>query len=132
MVKETRQERLERIYQKTVAFNKKITDKRTSYDKIFGPRKVEPTGVYCFKCGDFDYYKIGITKDLAQRLQNIQACCPLPITCVAHSMFDDFRAARAREMELHDEYNETNIHGEWFELTGSQVDATIWAIEQQP
>ena len=75
--------------------------------------------LYIVKCGDFDYYKIGVSKAaVGGRLSNLQSGCPFPL-----KMIDVFYCTHYSQLEheLHQKYRSKNISGEWYELTDKEL-----------
>lgn len=72
--------------------------------------------VYVIQAGA--YFKIGRTRDLAQRVNDLQVSNPLPIT-VIHT-WDTFPPQRL-ERWLHRQLVHAKVRGEWFELTADEV-----------
>lgn len=64
--------------------------------------------------------KIGTSKQLGQRLENIQACCPMPLECVAY-----FPGNSEVETEVHEMFSAFRLHGEWFALPIETLTAII-------
>ena len=61
--------------------------------------------------GDSDYYKIGYTTNLQQRLKSIQMYNPIKLTIVA-----EVKGCHKSEKYLHKLYDDYRIRGEWFEI----------------
>ncbi|KKL52302.1 hypothetical protein LCGC14_2286850, partial [marine sediment metagenome] len=76
-------------------------------------------GVYLVRCGDSDFYKIGLTTDIIKRIKAIQAYCPYPITLEKFWPTDESKTA---ETVLHWKYGKYNHRGEWFKLPKREVD----------
>tara|TARA_R110002012_G_scaffold69173_2_gene179151 strand:+ start:413 stop:778 length:366 start_codon:yes stop_codon:yes gene_type:complete len=74
-------------------------------------KKCDNKRVYFMRQGDSNYYKIGYTTNLKQRLKSIQMYSPITITVTAST-----KANCKFEKYLHRKYNEYNVRGEWFEL----------------
>ena len=77
--------------------------------------KRQGTGyVYVIKCGNFDLYKIGISKDTPKnRLSGIQVGSPFPLT-MTHIIYCDYFSYV--EKLIHSKYSKYRVLGEWFEL----------------
>lgn len=75
----------------------------------------QPEGhVYVIECGG--YYKIGFSRNPANRARQLQAGCPFRlhlVGCVSAPM--------TAETQLHNTYADKRIHGEWFQLTPEDV-----------
>lgn len=76
--------------------------------------------IYIFKSDS--YYKIGITKDIEQRIRNLQTGNPIEIAFVCASFIEN---ASKFEAKLHNFYQEYNKHREWFELSCKQLEELI-------
>ena len=71
--------------------------------------------VYIMKCGEFNYYKIGISKNSPEkRWSGIQSGCPFPISFVSITYCEDYVMLERR---LHEKYRSQRLMGEWFELS---------------
>jgi hypothetical protein len=70
-------------------------------------------GVYFFTCRDANAVKIGFSGDPSIRLKEVQAGCPLPLELEAVIM----GSLRERESELHRQFADERIRGEWFTIT---------------
>lgn len=99
-------------------------------DRVLDKKRHKGDGyVYIVKCGDFNLYKIGISKAKPRiRLSALQSGCPFPLTmthvfyCTHYSLL---------EYEIHERYKDCNKMGEWFSLTDQQLLCVISEIEQQ-
>lgn len=70
--------------------------------------------VYIIKCEKFNYYKIGISKSTPKnRISNLQSGCPFKLDYVTIVHCEHYSLIEA---QLHREYRDKNIRGEWFEL----------------
>jgi len=75
--------------------------------------------VYVITTPNFEYIKIGRTKSLKQRMNNIQSGCPFRL-CFHHGI----RTTRDSEVEsaLHDLIAHVRVRGEWFKPTQEEID----------
>lgn len=81
-------------------------------------RKPNQSSVYLMECGG--KYKIGISKDVARRVKELDKR-PFKINVVATSeMFED---AFMAERVLHSQCDKYRIDGEWFALPDNEIDA---------
>lgn len=62
------------------------------------------------------FCKIGITKDLANRVGQVQTGCPVPITDVAYLELTSGHYLDAERM-FHDQLRKYHSQGEWFRMT---------------
>ena len=67
--------------------------------------------VYFMRQGNSNYYKIGCTTNLQQRLKSIQSYNPIKIKIVA-----EVKGCHKFEKYLHRLYDDYRIRGEWFEI----------------
>ena len=67
--------------------------------------------VYIMRHGDTNYYKIGFTRNLPQRLKSIQAHSPLEMSIVKY-----ISGKCAFEKWLQRKYIKYNVRSEWFEF----------------
>ena len=74
------------------------------------------------------YYKIGITKDVAQRLRNLQTGNPIEIALVSAAFF---KGAPRFESRLHEAFSEYRTNGEWFELPPDKLEDLIEILENR-
>lgn len=86
------------------------------------PKKA-PGTVYLLRCQD--RFKVGITRALHQRLETIGGQSPYPVEVIHTVRADD---PKALESHIHRMMDTSRQHGEWFDLTNSQVRATIQAM----
>jgi hypothetical protein len=68
--------------------------------------------------GEHGYYKIGVARDVEQRAEQIQAGVPFKVK-VLHSFHS--RDAREAEFELHLQFHDKRVNGEWFKLAPEDV-----------
>jgi Meiotically up-regulated gene 113 len=73
--------------------------------------------VYLIRCGP--YYKIGRTKDLSTRIPQLAIQLPHPLLIV-HTIPTDNPIEL--ETELHDQFSEKRLNGEWFALDRDDVE----------
>ena len=88
--------------------------------KVECKRKYLGTGyVYIVQCGDFNYYKIGISKkNFQNRLSGLQVGSPFPLKMLEVYHCPNYSQL---ERELHLKYFKHRMVGEWFELTDEQI-----------
>jgi hypothetical protein len=79
--------------------------------KSFGPLGRCKDGVIYF-IGFGDYVKIGFTRQLQKRLENIQTGCPEPLVVYA-----SIPGSMKLEYELHQRFALFRLHREWFRKT---------------
>lgn len=93
--------------------------------------------LYILRDGNTNNYKIGITKDLNQRLRGVQTGCPHELQIVKLWKHTQKQVIQKYERVLHRYFRkcgcQVETQGEWFELT--QVDIAMLCrpntIEQQ-
>jgi len=73
---------------------------------------METTQLYILTAGE--YYKIGITKSIKNRVKQIQTGCPLEIRDVYFVEFDNKFQALEAEKKLHSFFVSASTSGEWF------------------
>jgi ribosomal protein L24E len=76
--------------------------------------------IYVLKSGK--HYKIGITKEVAKRMRELQTGDPVKHLFVCSSFFKD---APIFERLLHDTFAEYRVEGEWFELPHEKLEELI-------
>lgn len=79
--------------------------------------------IYIVVCGN--YTKIGISKNISERMTALQTGNPFPINLVFAKVVED---AENIEKIIHTEYNEFNISGEWFDIEKKQINDIIYYI----
>jgi len=79
--------------------------------------EVKRNYLYIIQCKN-DYYKIGYTSDIKGRMASMKTSNPFRLRLIY-----SVKMALAEELEkdLHREYSQYNIRGEWFKLTHTQV-----------
>lgn len=80
-------------------------------------RTCRPGIVYLLGC-DEGYHKIGLTKDLTKRLDQLGTIPPFEFEVLSTFPADDCCAA---ELELHDFYRDKRVRGEWFKLAEEDI-----------
>ena len=92
-------------------------DDFSGYEKLRGMPMV-----YVLTTFDFKYTKIGIAKNIKQRMSNIQNGCPFTL-----SLYIGAHAPNVREIEkyLHDYFSDKNIRGEWFCFNDEDIDKLL-------
>jgi hypothetical protein len=95
-------------------------------DGTYGINSKDKGGVYLLSCGDF--YKIGLSEDIAKRLSNIRTSNPTPVELIAkYSCFD--RNYRKLEELLHLKFKDSRHHLEWFKKDFTKEDFLQACIE---
>lgn len=82
--------------------------------------------VYIFKCDK--YYKIGLTKDVTRRLNQLNIITPIPIECVYTSKC--ITNPRTLEKNLHALFCQNNVQGEWFNLSVEELTTAKNVVEE--
>lgn len=77
--------------------------------------------VYFIKRNNDGIFKIGISGDLAERLNAIAYNCGSHVTLIASLDLENREMAEEIEAILHNRFDAQRIIGEWFNLTKSQV-----------
>ena len=78
--------------------------------------------IYLLRCGEFPYYKIGITSNLTKRISQIQNGNPFPLSIVFTCTNED---APEVESVIKKAYKRENIRGEWFYFEISTIETII-------
>jgi hypothetical protein len=74
------------------------------------------------------YYKIGIAKDVAKRIRELQTGNPIKIALVSAAFFEN---APQFEKKLHEAFSEYWTHGEWFELPAEKLEDLLAILENK-
>ncbi|GGZ18490.1 GIY-YIG nuclease family protein [Streptomyces nitrosporeus] len=80
--------------------------------------------VYVIGARDSLTAKIGVTRSLEKRLQQIQSTCPIKVEILWHTA-----GGSALEKALHAHFASQRSHGEWFTFDSDPVDAVRAAIK---
>lgn len=85
-----------------------------------GRKTAEPKSgfVYLAHC-ETGHYKIGYSVSPESRIQQLNAQMPVPITLIHVIETDDMVTA---EQTLHDRFDGQRVSGEWFTLSGADID----------
>jgi predicted GIY-YIG superfamily endonuclease len=75
--------------------------------------------VYLIKRVDENKYKIGVTKNIVQRLQTLQTANPAPLEII--DLFSSMKWAYKIEADFKRTYRSKRTSGEWFELTEDEI-----------
>jgi hypothetical protein len=67
------------------------------------------------------HFKIGITRNLSQRLRAVQNGCPTPITSVMSVILPNRCQAERAEKEMHGLLEPYHLNGEWFAFDMSNL-----------
>ena len=78
--------------------------------------------VYLFRLEGFDYYKIGISKNIKNRLLTINTGSPFLIECIYYVGTKDCERV---EKYLHDKYSHRNVRNEWFLFATTEIKSVI-------
>ncbi len=73
--------------------------------------------VYLIRCGDSSFYKIGVSERPNERLRDLQAANPHPLSLVVTCSFASKIPAMQAEADVHIQLDEHRMSGEWFDLT---------------
>ena len=76
--------------------------------------------LYIIECQGF--YKIGTTKMVYARLNNIKTCNPFPVNLITQFRFKDAESANTAETYLHKKFQALRERGEWFRLRATDVE----------
>jgi hypothetical protein len=83
--------------------------------------------VYIVKCGEFDYYKIGVSKiNVQARISVIQSGCPFEIKLIGQYHTERYLLI---ERKIHKSLKTKNIRGEWFLLSQTELNEIVKQIE---
>lgn len=70
--------------------------------------------VYLVQMGDTQYYKIGFTSNITNRLRTIQSGNPMRLSLINSIRCIDADEARKIEKEVHELLKDYKEYGEWF------------------
>lgn len=73
--------------------------------------------VYIIEAIGLAAVKIGVAFDIRRRLGQLQVGCPADLRILLRQ-----KGGKARELELHREFEDLNIRGDWFRLKGALAD----------
>ena len=75
-------------------------------------------GYVYFVQADNQHYKIGGTSNLESRMKSLQVASPNDLKLIAWLMVNDWPE---KEKQAHEYFDGKNIHGEWFDVTISEI-----------
>ena len=78
--------------------------------------------VYMIYTPDFEFIKIGLSKNIKSRMRNIQSGCPFLLTLHTAATFLSYKNAAAYEKKMHRRLEEFRVRGEWYSLEVSIID----------
>lgn len=90
--------------------------------------EVTNSGRFIYVLKSKEYYKIGIAKDVAKRMRELQTGNPVKHLFVCSSFFED---APKFEKRLHEAFSEYRGEGEWFELPPEKLEELIEILESK-
>lgn len=83
----------------------------------WGEREPAETYTYVIRCGDSNYYKIGLAEKPHVRLGGLQTGCPYKLSLTMSRWAINRERAEFIEKGLHKMFQDCRILSEWFELT---------------
>lgn len=94
--------------------------------------------VYFLSTEEKKVWKIGTSSDLVTRVRQVQLCCNAVISCYRFAKLKKEVAkasggmwggpgtyCNALERQLHEHFKEYRLHGEWFDISESQIDEVL-------
>lgn len=90
--------------------------------------KVNNSDRFIYVLKSNEYYKIGIAKDVAKRMRELQTGDPVKHLFVCSSFFKD---APRFEKCLHEAFAKYRVEGEWFELPPEKLEELIEILENK-
>ncbi|SIP85999.1 Bacteriophage T5 orf 172 domain-containing protein associated with Zinc finger domain [Pacmanvirus A23] len=114
----------EQIQQMQIEFNEQIKQLRKDINNKVIIEKPETTG-YLYFITEIPFYnkvKIGISKNPAKRLKQLQTGNPNHLV-IYHAM--ESTNYKLLERTLHSICKDLHVHGEWFEMTDSELQSII-------
>jgi hypothetical protein len=81
--------------------------------------------LYLLQLGDTDIFKIGVSKNVDERIKQLQAKCPLPLTEIHRWYGDDYEYA---EFIFHNCFSHKRIKNEWFRLSPKDIRTLFMAL----
>lgn len=90
-------------------------------------KKEENNLVYLIQMGDTKYYKIGITKNINNRIKSLQTGNPLPLHTVTTIELGELYMNLVKDLEkqLHLLFSYCRKCGEWFKFENKEQDIII-------
>ena len=105
--------------------------RREAYEAVTRERLKDREGfvyiVFCEHAGE-RWHKIGVAKDFTARLAVIQTGCPLAVQTM---MFGRVLDSRNLERDLHREFSQYRVQGEWFALSDDAVANAVMLLAKQ-
>jgi len=90
-------------------------------------RHIEAGYIY-FLQGENGLVKIGRSKDYKRRLENLRTMSPVNIKLLFTIKTDDMAKL---EKDLHNRFQEKRVKGEWFRLSGQEIETTKAMLEKE-
>lgn len=78
--------------------------------------------VYVLMTTDYEYMKVGVTKNIKQRMRNIQSGCPFELFLYNSYRHVDYRSAQVFERTLIAILSDSHLRGEWFSPSALDTD----------
>jgi hypothetical protein len=83
------------------------------------PLPENPGYIYLLRMDGTNYYKIGKSKNVVQRMKQIGLLMPKPVTLICQGFF---RYMDRYEASIHQDYAVFHSHGEWFDLNDQEAE----------
>ena len=84
--------------------------------------------VYTLTTEGFEYIKIGMTKNIKNRMRNIQSGCPFKLSLWVCAYTKNPAQVEA---EIHDKMEKFRLHGEWFSPDENALDEIMNFFSQK-
>jgi hypothetical protein len=98
-------------------WNEEVSKLNHKEKKLFIEKKEGVGHVYVIR--DKNFYKIGSTKNLVDRMKNYNTHNPNEIVLELYRLVNNYQTL---EKLLHETFSAKRVRGEWFELTSSDLD----------
>lgn len=115
------EQQVKQVHRSEKSSNKHVGEVESSIAKnVGGNNNQYLKSIYVLKHRGFeDYYKIGVTHNINQRLNSLNTASPLGIEVVFNQVFD---SPYAVESIIHSRYEDRNTNGEWFNFSKKEIE----------
>lgn len=93
-------------------------DVAEKYKEYLTTGNFKPDILYVIRMSGSSFYKIGVARNIRERLSSLQSGCPIKLEIVKTFFTTD---ASIKERKLHSVFDLKRTHGEWFELDESDL-----------
>jgi len=97
---------------------------QSSLQKKNGPASVYVIGMV----EQAEFVKVGIAANVSYRLVELQTASPFTLKILASKRFNSKTEARRTERDLHKQFSDVRMSGEWFRLDASALNVLLESL----